>query len=121
MKVLNSEMIIMVDVDDTLLMWKDYTQPGDNKIAVTDPYDGVTVYLYPHTKHIDQIRKWKGRGYTVIVWSAGGVQWANAAIEALGLTDFVEMVMTKPSKFVDDLPANQILGTPVYLPYEEKN
>lgn len=119
MKTIENEMIVMVDVDDTLLMWKDHTQPGDNKIAVTDPYDNATVFLVPHQKHIDQIRKWHGRGFSVIVWSAGGVQWAKAAVAALKLEPYVDLVMTKPSKFVDDLPANQILGTPVYLPFEE--
>jgi hypothetical protein len=50
-----------------------------------------------------------------MVWSAGGVQWAKTVVNTLGLADYVDLIITKPSKFVDDLPADQVLGQRIYL------
>lgn len=113
---LNNEYVVAFDIDDTLVLWSDtYSQPGDNKIAFLDPYDGSTNYLTPHKKHIALLKKYKGRGMCVIVWSAAGTQWAKSVINTLGLADYIDVVMTKPSKYVDDLQAQEILGSRIYL------
>lgn len=112
----DNEFVVAFDVDDTILMWgDDFTKPEEGRIEIIDPYDGSRVYLTPHKKHIGLLKKYKGRGMCVMVWSAGGVQWAKAAINALNLADYIDLVITKPSKYVDDLPASEILGSRIYL------
>lgn len=116
MKVIESEMVVMYDVDDTLVKWSDkHTQPHDNAIEFIDPYDGASLFLKKHQKHINLLKQHKARGYTVIVWSGGGYRWAETVINTLGLSIHVDVVMSKCMKFVDDLPAEEVLGSRIYL------
>ncbi len=55
------------------------------------------------------------RGFTNIVWSAGGYAWAHEVVYALGLQDYVTLIMAKPLKYVDDLQAPEILVSRIYL------
>lgn len=115
----DNEFVTAFDIDDTLVMWEgNFNQPAPDRIEIIDPYDGAKVFLKPHKKHAAFMKKCKGRGMCVMVWSAGGVQWAKAVINALGLADYVDLVITKPSKYVDDLPASEILGSRIYLKNE---
>lgn len=120
MKVAKSEHTICFDVDDTLIMWdENHTQPFEGCVAVVCPYDGNTSYHRPHKRHIGFLKKQHAKGYTVVVWSAGGSEWAKAVTLALGLEEFVDFVMAKPQKYVDDLPnASDVLGVRIYLSEE---
>lgn len=123
MKLVNSDMIVMFDVDDTILMWNnvDYRWPGEDKVELQDPYDKSIVYLKPHNQNINLMKKYKTQGYTVIVWSAGGYLWAEEAVNKLKINNLVDLVMSKPLKYVDDLKASEILGTRVYIPFDQVN
>lgn len=119
-----NENIVCYDVDDTLVMWDNqrFDTPYDENGVLDpkrrpfiDPYDNSTNYLAPNKKHIALLKKHKGRGCFVVVWSAAGVKWAESVIKELGLESYVDVVTTKPSKYVDDLPGNEILGTRIYL------
>lgn len=111
-----NEYVVACDVDDTLVMWEDnFNQPHEGAIEFIDPYDGSKNYLKPHMKHVNLLKKYKGRGMCVMVWSAAGVKWAKAVVNTLGLQDYVDLVITKPSKYIDDLDASQILGNRIYL------
>jgi hypothetical protein len=65
--------------------------------------------LLPHRLHIEQLRKHKMRGHTVIVWSAGGYDWAAAVVKTLGLENIVDLVISKPIWVYDDLPPNEFM------------
>lgn len=121
--IVKNDMIVFCDVDDTLLMWNDvnWQGPGDNQIEITDPTDNSIVHLKPHVQHIALLKKYQAQGYTVIVWSAAGYRWADAAVKALKLEDVVTLVMSKPLKYVDDLTAKDILGNRVYIPFNQVN
>lgn len=116
MLVVPGENIVAFDVDETLVMWSDkFSQPHENSIGFKDPYDDSTNYLLPHIKHIDLLKKYKGRGLTVIVWSAGGVEWARSVVKTLELETYVDLVITKPNKLVDDLTPSEIFPCRIYL------
>lgn len=120
MEVVKNEQIVCVDVDDTLVIWSDhFTQPHVNSQTFIDPYDNSVNYLIPHQQHIDLIKKYKGRGFFIIVWSAGGVRWAESVVKTLGLENYVDKVMTKPAKYVDDLSCDKWMGNKVYIPFKE--
>ena len=57
----------------------------------------------------------KARGATIHVWSANGYQWALAVVRALELEAYVDFVQSKPTMYVDDLQASEILGERLYL------
>lgn len=121
MNVIDNEVIVACDVDDTLVMWSNqYTQPHEGAMAFNDPYDKTVVYLKPHKRHIALLKKYKGRGFRIKVWSAGGAQWAASVVRTLGLEDIVDDVETKPAKYIDDLQANEVLGVRIYLKDEEE-
>lgn len=114
MKYYDSQMVIMFDVDDTLVMHEiSEEMPGD--VYVKDPYDNKDNLLRTHERHVKLLKDFKARGYTVCVWSAAGAPWAKAVVDALKLEEYVDIVMSKPLKYVDDLPANEILGSRLYL------
>lgn len=109
---LKNELSVHFDCDDTLVMW----YPKIVDVYVSDPYDETNTYgLAKHEKHIKLLKDYKNRGYQVVVWSAGGSKWAKAVVDALELQEYVDVIMVKPVKYVDDLPASEILGTRVYI------
>jgi phosphoserine phosphatase len=133
------------DVDDTLVKWNMGRAGDPGVIAITCPasrtkrtYDEIgaaegaselvetecsvgewTEYLVPHKKHIDQLKMHKARGHTIIVWSAGGWEWADAVVKALGLTQYVDLCIEKPMWAYDDLQPNEFIKTSYYKDYDE--
>ena len=116
MRVNESDLVIQFDIDDTLVMWKgDCYKPHQFAIPITDETDGTVVYLIPHLRHIELLKKHKARGYIVNVWSGGGYKWAASVIRALELQDYVDNVGSKPIKYVDDLPCQEWMPNRIYL------
>lgn len=114
MQVIRNENVVPFDVDGTLVLREN---PGDRRpIYVVDPADGKEYAVYPHRFHIEQLIKQKGRGFPVIVWSQAGFGWAENVVKALNLEHHVDLVMTKPNKYFDDLPASTWMGAHLYFP-----
>lgn len=138
MKVLECNQPTFFDVDDTLVKW-DRAQYSDidklHAVAITCPTSRQskiieqetgeeaklenakgtwTEYLIPHRKHIEQLKLHKLRGHTIIVWSAGGWEWAEAVVRALKLEQYVDLVIEKPMWYYDDLTANEFMGKRIY-------
>lgn len=119
-QVVANESVYMFDVDDTLVMWDmKFNQPGEGRVEIQDPYDGATVWLKPHTRHVKLLTQMAGRGRFVVVWSQGGAQWAHAVVKALCLEQHVNLIMTKPAAYVDDLPCNAWMKERIYLDGKE--
>lgn len=114
MIVIDNEQVVMYDCDDTLVMWFSGCDPSE-KIEIICPYGGTETWLKPHKRHIELLKQHKARGNTIVVWSAAGYKWAEAVVKALELDVYVDFIMTKPNKYVDDLTADEILGTRIYL------
>ena len=104
MLVIQSDKTLFVDVDNTLVLWD----------------EAHTTYR-PHQRHIDMMKKFHARKQPIIVWSAGGYEWAQRVVRELGLENIVTAVMSKPAWYIDDLTASEILPeiNRIYLPEHE--
>lgn len=103
MNVLQSQRLICVDVDDTLIAWgSNPNYCGDEDIAIIDGKH--TWYGTPNYKLIELLKKHKHWGkYTIVVWSQSGWEWAELIVKELGMEKDVDMVMSKPDRYYDDL------------------
>lgn len=99
MLVLDDEVEVF-DVDGTLI---GVGYDGDGMVTFKHPqgYELTTEY---YQKHIDELKKLKGLGKSIIVWSHSGTQYAKNVVEALGLTEYVDVVTAKPQRYFDDEP-----------------
>jgi hypothetical protein len=89
------------DVDDTLIMWSipsGYTGP-----LVETNYNGFKDVGIPNLHAVNHLKKMKARGYSVVVWSAGGSEWAEAAVKALGIEEYVDTISPKFDFHLDDV------------------
>lgn len=113
MKVIENELVVATDIDDSLACWHNPTVDGPGKLPIS--FAGKTVYLTPHTYHVDLIKMYKERGYFIIAWSANGNQHCKRVIQALGLEEYVDICMSKLTKHLDDSDnAAAILGPRVF-------
>lgn len=118
MRVINVESTIFVDCDDTLVMWNTTGIDENKLITIPDPYFPANVIkLAPHKGHIKVLKDRKVRGSFIVVWSAGGYQWAEAVVKALGIEVHVDLVMTKPHMYIDDKKAEEFMKEHLYIPY----
>lgn len=97
----NNALHVYFDVDETLVLWND----GVNWSA--------------HDKHVEALKQHHYRGHTVVVWSAGGNEWAAQVVEKLKIQKYVTYILAKPSWFYDDLKADSFMPecNRVYLSY----
>lgn len=101
MNKISNDVIVCFDVDDTLIMWK-----GENYTA--DP------------KHVESLIRHAKRHHFVVVWSAGGVSWADQIVKELGLEPYVDQIMSKPRWYCDDKPADKWMERYYYDPKGRK-
>lgn len=100
---LSEKPTIFCDVDDTLIMWN---PPKDlHSQCVKLNTGGYYVFCYPHKPHIELLKEFKSRGHIIVVWSAGGADWAETVVKKLQLESIVDLVVSKPTWYIDDLPS----------------
>jgi FMN phosphatase YigB (HAD superfamily) len=116
MLVIDSDKVTFFDVDDTLVKWS-FSQEEADQYGIKFNNFGYETLLVPHRTHIEQLKKHRARGHKIIVWSAGGYDWAAEVVKVLGLEDAVDLVISKPTWFYDDLPASHFLpeGNRIYI------
>lgn len=106
MHAIHSTRSVWYDVDNTLVFsLREYPHQVSNEIV---KINGRKFWV--HLPHVETIKDFKARGHTVVVWSAGGSEWAEAVIEALELEQYVDLVISKPDWFVDDKPASSFMS-----------
>jgi FMN phosphatase YigB (HAD superfamily) len=129
--ILNSANVIFFDVDDTLILWDSYNHRSDpnfdsisltphenlkGRIIVEDPYmPGHMMSFRPHVAHCHILIRNKNQGRTIVVWSAAGHAWASTVVKALGLEEYVSLIMEKPKIIVDDTPFENWHPQRIYL------
>lgn len=119
MTIIDAPRIVFVDVDDTLLTWKE--ELAVDSIPVKGP-TGKIMLLRPLKKNIQQLKLFHLRGFAIVVWSKSGAEWARRAVEILQLEDHVDVVMPKPDYFIDDKNAEHFMTESIrnYYPIEDK-
>lgn len=115
---LESDLVVFCDVDDTLVKWN-YTKEEEERAIIFDNF-GVKTPLVPHLVHIEQLMKHKARGHMVIVWSQGGWEWSQEVVKKLGIEDYVDLVISKPRWFYDDLPSSAFMPDHIRIYKEDK-
>lgn len=98
---------VYFDCDDTILEWKSCNKTDDNAIKVRN--NGHTFYKRAIRANIEALKDHSYAGHVVIVWSAGGAEWATNVVIALGLEKYVDVVLTKPDWYYDDKGAEHWL------------
>ena len=98
------------DVDDTIVQWSD---DGVNRLEdyVTIECRGRVGKYLINRHNLEHLIKLSNRGHGIILWSAGGSDWAEAVAKALKIEKYVDVVAPKPTYYIDDVkdPA-RILG-----------
>lgn len=104
---LDGDRVLMVDVDDTLVMWNvsEYRAKDDPNYKFVQ-LDSGAITVLENKKNINTLIKFKKLGYTVVVWSQSGKDWAEKVVNALDINQYVDLIMTKPSYYLDDLDAS---------------
>jgi hypothetical protein len=110
MIVIDNEHIVAFDIDQTLFMHDESSPYG-----IINPNSGSQIFGYANSKHIELMRQFKGRGMFVVVWSKSGSKWAEAVVKDLHLTSYVDLIISKFDRYVDDLKANEVLGERIYI------
>lgn len=114
MKLLEFENWLMVDIDETLI----------TKINPSERNGGYLTLAYGDTlEFFDRcndnialmVHHKKTRGYGIIAWSANGKEWAEKVVTALELEQYVDYIMTKPMKYLDDKPVETWMTSQIYL------
>ncbi len=83
--------LIAVDIDETLVIWN-----GDNYSL--------------NGECLIKIMQFHSRGHSLIAWSAGGAEWAEAVVKQFNLEKYFVACMGKFDWFIDDKPADQFMG-----------
>ena len=101
--------VVPFDVDDTLIMHGADPNHPDSLVINNqlDKSTSVGIYVMSHKKHIEFLKNLKVSNFYIIVWSQRGYAWAHTVVTLLGLNQFVDQILTKPSFYVDDKPAHE--------------
>lgn len=113
MRTIENERTIFSDVDGTLIVHG--PKKGAMTVDVYDPEAKKFVTMGINRSMVKLVREEKARGAFIVAWSRGGYQWAKSVINALNLENHVDLVMTKPVAYFDDLPAQEWLETRIFL------
>jgi hypothetical protein len=111
-KRLEGDRTLYVDCDDTLVAWNISEYPDLPRLQVT--CFGYTSELVPNQKNINLVVKFAKLGYKVVVWSQSGSEWAETIGRAVCIDDYVSLYISKPSWYLDDLPATDWLNRRIW-------
>jgi beta-phosphoglucomutase-like phosphatase (HAD superfamily) len=117
-KVIESEHIAGVDIDETLIscIKTDDANTDSLPYYIEYPYGilGV-VKVYPNRANINLVKLCHSKGYKMVAWSQAGYKWAEAVIKTLELEKYFEVIMTKPSRYIDDKPVTDWMTERIWL------
>lgn len=103
----NTDRTVFVDCDQTLIDWSGSSE-GDVVTLLNGECQTYTIRRM--AANIGSLMLHKQLGHFIVVWSAAGFDHAKSVVEALGLMNYVDLIMAKPDIFIDDLPASEWLN-----------
>jgi hypothetical protein len=121
MRIIKSENIKPFDIDNTLILPIDPSKVSTGRIV--DVYDAITkrfIRMQVHEPNVRLLIEEAHRGAYIIVWSRSGYEWAANVIRALDLVPQVNLVLSKPLVYFDDMDVSQWLKDRVYLTPETR-
>lgn len=100
-------LVTFIDVDDTIVSYSGYNKTlpvrvGSNPVIMVEVLEAT----------VEELKRHKSQGQSIVVWSNAGVDWAEAVVIALGITEYVDVVISKPKFYYDDMDASQFMGKP---------
>lgn len=113
MNTISNELVWCVDVDDTLVHGR--ISDAGASLEFHCPYTNTMLTQEPNYANIRLLKEKKARGAYIIVWSAGGNRWAREVVKTLGLEEYVDLVLTKPTGYCDDRQCSEWMGDRVYF------
>lgn len=102
MQKIDNGRVCFYDVDETLIRWDSHGEP---EVIYIDGYP-----LLPNQEIINSLQRNKIRGFTIIVWSQSGCDWAEKVVRKLNLDNIVDFVMSKPERYYDDYSCDKWMG-----------
>jgi len=118
MRVIKEDKVLMVDVDDTLLHYS--SKPSAKDISVEHKGYGFRQEGRPMEANIEALKEHSERGFIIVVWSQAGYEWAESVVRALHLEKHVSLIMSKPSKYMDDLKCTEWMGQNIWKGVEDE-
>lgn len=93
--------------------------PPTRTIAVD--VDGILILhsIYLNTALVEYCRHKKAEGFSLMLWSARGKEYAESIAQKFGLTDLFEVILAKPGYIVDDLGWDWIKYTQVIRSFSQ--
>lgn len=108
MKIIPNQKVIMVDCDETLILWSIANAPKEKLITLS--INELSAAVLPHQKNINLFIKLAKMNYSMCVWSRTGFDWAEAIVKALNLEQYTTLCLSKPLFYLDDAPAESWMG-----------
>jgi FMN phosphatase YigB (HAD superfamily) len=90
-----------IDIDETLIHYS----PGGTLLLQSDN-DGC-YNVHPIEEHIELIKELRAVGWQIVIWSFGGADHAERVVKLLQIEHLVDLIVSKPVVYVDDLPFDQ--------------
>jgi predicted phosphatase len=121
MNVIKSEHNIMVDVDGTLidhLTTEQLNEPIRLTVSLWCPIENKNITVGVNQSMVRLLKEEYHRGSHVVVWSRGGWEWATNVVRALNLEKYVDLVMTKPLVYFDDIEVQEWLKYRVFIKHD---
>lgn len=101
------------DVDGTLI------SKGRKRLfegAIELRYGDETLYYKPNEEHIRYLKHCSNSGDLIIVWSKNRFQWAEQVVKVLKLEPYVDIVMCKLARHIDDKQTfEEIVGNRIFF------
>ena len=104
MYVLPEGRVAYFDVDDTLVEWE---EPSNDICSIAVYLNGRKLKRKMICCHVQELKRQAESGTRIVVWSASGVKWAEACVNALKLEEYVDAILTKPDRIYDDKDSSE--------------
>jgi hypothetical protein len=121
MKTIKNEQTRFFDVDGTLIVAYELGKSRGRVIDIVDPVNtGKRIRMRVNEPMVRLMLEEKQRGGYIIVWSRSGYEWAANVVKALCLEETVDIVMSKPIVYFDDVEVKDWLRDRVFIGPNER-